>query len=427
MELGFLLLVFLFFIFYLSSKNFIVYNLRKSLTLPIIFLAFILCLILFPAQSYKAAQYGFNLWLNVVFPSLFPFFVGAELLNGTGLIRAAGILLEPIMRPLFNVPGAGSFAFAMGICSGYPVGAKITSDLRQANLCTKTEAERLLAFTNNSSPLFITGAVATGIFGNPKLGLWLLSAHILACITVGILFRFYKRSESKKGHKINQNLTYRMLEELNNSPKIYFSDIGLLLGNAIKNSISTLLMICGFIVLFSVIINILISIKVIFFLSLGVKYIFQYLGIAFSMAPPLVSGLFEITTGINYINQSFAPLCQKIIIAAFILGWGGLSIHAQVASIISKSGISLKPYLIGKFLQGLFAAIYTALFLNISGITKSNEIPVFNEFLINNHLNSLTYLIISSKITIIIIMAVLTLLAIRKLLKYSFCIFSVKK
>ena len=294
-------------------------------------------------------------------------------------------------------------------------------------MCTKTEAERLLTFTNNSSPLFITGAVATGIFGNPKLGLWLLTAHILACITVGLLFRFYKINETKKGKKLNQNLIYRMLEELNNSPKIHFNDIGLLLGNAIKNSINTLLMICGFIVLFSVIINILISLKVIFFLSLGVKYIFHHLGIAFSMAPPLVSGLFEITTGINYINQSFAPLNQKIIIAAFILGWGGLSIHAQVASIISKSGISLKPYLIGKFLQGLFAAIYTALFLNSSGLIKNNEIPVFNEYLANNNLNSLTYLLISSKITIIIIMAVLTLLAIRQLLKYSFSILSIKK
>jgi len=79
MELGIVLLLTLFIIFYLGSNNFIVLNLRKSLTLPIIFLAFILCLILFPAQSYKAAQYGFNLWLNVVFPSLFPFFVGAGL------------------------------------------------------------------------------------------------------------------------------------------------------------------------------------------------------------------------------------------------------------------------------------------------------------------------------------------------------------
>jgi len=91
------------------------------------------------------------LWFNVVFPSLFPFFVASEILYRTGFIKAIGILLEPIMRP-FNVPGCGSFAFAMGITSGYPVGAKITASMREEKLLSKTESERLLSFTNNSGP-----------------------------------------------------------------------------------------------------------------------------------------------------------------------------------------------------------------------------------------------------------------------------------
>ena len=37
-------------------------------------------------------------------------------------------LLSKIMRPLFNVPGEGAYAFIMGVISGYPVGAKIVSD-----------------------------------------------------------------------------------------------------------------------------------------------------------------------------------------------------------------------------------------------------------------------------------------------------------
>lgn len=59
------------------------------------------------------------------------------------------------MRPLFNVPGEGSYALLMGIVSGYPIGAKIIVNLKEKGICNKIEAERLLAFTNNSSPLFI--------------------------------------------------------------------------------------------------------------------------------------------------------------------------------------------------------------------------------------------------------------------------------
>ena len=170
-----------------------VINLR-SLILPATCMVFILLLIMFSDTAVKSASNGIQLWLGVVFPSLFPFFVVSEILNKTRFINALGVLLEPVMRPLFNVPGCASFALAMGITSGYPVGAKITAGMREENLLTKTESERLLSFTNNSGPLFIVGAVAVGMFKMPELGLLLLTCHILASITVGIIFRFYGRS-----------------------------------------------------------------------------------------------------------------------------------------------------------------------------------------------------------------------------------------
>ena len=43
---------------------------------------------------------------------------------------------------------------------------------------------------------------------------------------------------------------------------------------------------------------------------------------------------------------------------AFVLGFGGFSVLLQVLSIVSKSNISIKPYILGKFLQACFAAIY---------------------------------------------------------------------
>lgn len=70
------------------------------------------------------------------------------------------------MRPIFNVPGIGAYAFIMGIISGYPVGAKIVTEFKNNNECSTAEAERLLSFTNNSGPLFIIGTVGVAMFGN---------------------------------------------------------------------------------------------------------------------------------------------------------------------------------------------------------------------------------------------------------------------
>ncbi len=92
------------------------------------------------------------------------FFITAELLIGFGFVKFIGVLCEPIMRPLFNVPGVGSFAWAMGMASGYPTGAKIATRLREEKQLTRIQAERLVSFTNASSPLFIFGAVSVGFF-----------------------------------------------------------------------------------------------------------------------------------------------------------------------------------------------------------------------------------------------------------------------
>ncbi|MDO9573402.1 MAG: sporulation integral membrane protein YlbJ, partial [Candidatus Contubernalis sp.] len=78
-------------------------------------------LVMFPEHAFEAAVNGLNIWWNVVFPALLPFFVCAEILMGLGVVHFMGVLLEPLMRPVFNVPGEGSFVMAMGLASGFPI------------------------------------------------------------------------------------------------------------------------------------------------------------------------------------------------------------------------------------------------------------------------------------------------------------------
>ncbi len=114
-----------------------------------------MALIVFSEQGYHATVAAMRLFFDVVFPSLLPFFIFSDVLLSTGMVHYLGVLFEPLMRPLFNVPGIGSFVFSMGLAAGYPMDAVLTAKFRKQGLCTKTEGERLLAFTNSAEPVFI--------------------------------------------------------------------------------------------------------------------------------------------------------------------------------------------------------------------------------------------------------------------------------
>ena len=141
-----------------SKSTFAIFSI-KDFVLPTIFVLFTIGLVVFSSSNLYAAKNGLKLWANNVVPSLFPFFIATNLLSHTNIINLISKKCNRIMRPLFNVPGESAYAFIMGLISGYPVGAKIVTDLRKANLCSKDEGERMLCFTNNSGPLFIIGTV----------------------------------------------------------------------------------------------------------------------------------------------------------------------------------------------------------------------------------------------------------------------------
>ena len=343
------------------KPKFYIVHLKEKI-LPISFLLFTILLVCFSKSNVAAAKSGFYLWANNVVPSLFPFFVATELLGYTNIINKMERFLTPIMKPLFNVSGAGAYPFIMGIISGYPIGAKIVTNFRQKNICNKEECERLLAFTNNSGPLFILGTVGISMFFNSSIGMLLFITHLLACITVGILFRFWKSSS-----KSSQNY-YSSSKNSDSS----FSDLGEILSSSIASATKTIVMIGGFVVLFSVIISILQNSNAILVLSTLILPIFKMFGISNSQfTSGFLSGLIELTNGLSIISSiPCSKISINIIIASILLGFGGISILLQVLSIVSKTDLSIKPYIIGKILHGIFSGLYTYIFINL--------FPIFN-------------------------------------------------
>ena len=348
------------------SKNKIkifICSIRKN-AISIIFCLFSICLVIFSASNLASARNGLVLWATAVVPSLFPFFVATELLSYTNIISLLGKYFNKIMRPLFGVPGEASFAFLMGLISGYPVGAKIVSTFEENGICTKEEAERMLAFTNNSGPLFIIGTVGISLFGNAKIGILLFVTHVLSCITVGILlniishFKNSKNFSNRKGNYLNKKFSRYSTNSKNEV--IGFSSLGEILGKSITSATSTVLLIGGFVVIFSVVISILNQSGIIDFASTVFSPVLSVFKIPTEFAGSIASGIVELTNGVNLVaSVSLEVLPIKIILCAFLLGFGGFSVLLQVFSIISKCGLSIKTYFIGKLLQGVIASVYT--------------------------------------------------------------------
>ena len=330
--------------------NFIVISLKKNF-LMILFLLFTISLMCFSSTNLIAAQEGLALWATKVLPSLFPFFIATELLCRTNFIHIVGKSLNNIMRPVFNVPGESATALLLGTISGYPVGAKVVCNLKKQKIISKVEAERLIAYTNNSGPLFILGSVGIALFSSQKLGFILLISHIISCLLVGLIFRNWKKDNLKIDYKL-----FKTEEE----KLIRISDFGEILGDTIKNAISTILTIGGFVVFFSVVLSILETSGILDIISLSL----EKLRVPENFSKALLSGLIELTNGVKLSSEIFSYKNNiSILLTSFLLGFGGCSVLLQVFSIITKEGISIKPYFYGKFLQGILSVLITWLLI----------------------------------------------------------------
>jgi len=126
------------------------------------------------------------------------------------------------------------------------------------------------------------------------------------------------------------------------------------------SSINTIVMIGGFVMLFSVIISILNNTKIFEIITVVTAPLLDTLGIPTSFITGFFAGIVELTNGVSLIAKiPYKAISLNMIICAFLLGFGGISILLQVLSITSSSDISIKPYVIAKLMQGTFAALYT--------------------------------------------------------------------
>ena len=245
-----------------------------------------------------AVHDGLLLCLNTIIPSLFPLFVAISLLMGCGL----GRFLPPELS-----------ALVLGLLGGYPVGAKTVAELLQSGVIDRKTGQVLLLCCNNAGPAFILGVVGYGLFHRAAVGWALYAIHGLTAV---LFFAVLPRPQEQSVCALPM-------------PPFSFSKSFV---QAVRSGVTAMGNICGFVVLFLVILRLLST----------------YAGVSH----PLLLGAVELTNGILMLPNT----ADGFVMASALLSFGGLSVLCQTAAVLDGSGVKLWPYLLAKLGQAVISA-----------------------------------------------------------------------
>ncbi len=311
-------------------------------------LILILGILIFPSFALESGKNAVELSFFRVIPSLFPFFVLQDMAMKMGLSEFLSKYLGKFFYKIFKI--SDCTPFILGIIGGYPIGAKTVANLYETKKISKNTAEKMLCFCNNAGPAFIVGFVGAYIFSNVKLGYVLLFSHIFASIIIGFIL------------SINNKESYAQTVYKNREKTSFFE----IFITSVNSGFSSILSVCGFVIFFSVLVEILRCFNL--FIIFPRDYYSLFIGI------------FEMTTGINEISSK--NLFVNIGIVSFLLGFGGMSIHFQ--TMFFCKNISLKPYFFAKIIHGVISSVISIVILQflpiaieVSTIPKDMQIDLY--------------------------------------------------
>jgi sporulation integral membrane protein YlbJ len=224
------------------------------------------------------------------------------------------------------------------------------------------------------------------MYQSPNLGLVLAGAHYGANLTIGLLMGVFSNLRMKGwaapvradySQPLKQILR-RAFRELGLVHRDNYQPLGWRLSTAISKSINTLLMIGGFIITFSVLIEVFSKLGLLGHFAHLLAIILTNLGLDSQLAPALATGIFEITLGTKLAAETAAPLPEKMLVTSFLLAWSGISVHAQVAGIISGTDLRYWPFFLCRLAHALLAAGYSLLLYKpINALLETATIPVW--------------------------------------------------
>lgn len=308
---------------------------HPALTIPILILFF--SMLSFPQTVFTGASYRLVLWFRHVLPTLLPYMILINVLICTPALHWICRITSTFLCPLLGTSYYGTFAVLTGFLCGYPMGAKTTSDLLNVNKISRSEASYLLSFCNNTSPAFILSYVVAQNMKERNLCIPFFLILTFTPLMLSFIFRlFYRLPESSCSFP-------QVTPGPFSNPSESISDS--FLDRCILNAFESVTKVGGYMMMFSVLIQLLASVLP--------NTIFSLL---------LYSSL-EISTGIRLLFSSALYTTEKIILCAFLTSFGGWCCIAQTYSMISSSQLPILPYITAKLVTALVTSLLISAYI----------------------------------------------------------------
>lgn len=290
----------------------------------IVFFVIIISVFLNSYELSNCILQSFSLCTSKLFPSIIPFMLLSNILIEYNFTKVINKFFKPLMK-LFQVNENIAFPYIMGILVGTPTSTFYLKELFDKKLITIKDLKQALNFCHFISPLFIINTVGILFLNSKKLGIIIFISGIISSIVIGIITR----------NNYNNHIEF-------NIPCSNKKNFITILSQSIVKCASNLILIMGVITFISCILTIL------------------------KLNNSSLSGIFEITIGLNNISNLNINNEIKTIIISSLISFGGFSIHAQNFSILENKKIRYKPYLKSRILHCIISGCITFLIIKIS-------------------------------------------------------------
>ena len=307
-----------------------------------------------PQKAFDSSVQGLSVWWNVVFPATLPFLMLTHLFTALGVTSALGVLLEPLTKKWFLLPGSAGWTIAVGMIAGFPTGAHAALQLYEREHMTKRQTLAVCSITSFVNPMTILLVIGVAFLKQPFAGYFLLIIHwVCGWMTMAIIMRvlvyckYIDVACPPYSFKTDQKIRCRLWKKAASAAyHARLNDgrpLGKLLGNAVTQSVDALMMTGCYIIICAVFI----------------RMVTMYLHSGYYRT--LWSSFVEVHLGTFAISELSISIQGTISFLSAALGWGGICAYLQISAFIKPVCMFPLLFMGTKFLHATLSFVFSTL------------------------------------------------------------------
>lgn len=292
------------------------------------YLLLILVILSRPDATFRYAYEGLYQWAAKMVPTLLPFMMISSIMVYSGADLELGSMLSRILKKIYKYSSFGLYAIFMGFFCGFPMGAKVVSELYGNDKISKSEANTLLAFCNNIGPAYFVGIIIPilhecGYQNTLPFVFGMYGIPAVYGIVMGFLHTDHHASNEIKPQSAQPH-----------------SSLAATLKKSCMDNTQALIILGGYITFTN-----------------AFRIFLDFMPFSHN-SKNVLSSFLEIIGGVQAIYTTTLIPAQKVFWMMTALCFGGVSCILQTSSFLEKSALSLEYYLKHKVLITLLSAIY---------------------------------------------------------------------